>query len=45
MVQWSDIADYVASNIQDPISRINGVGDIDAMARNIPCVSGWIPTS
>lgn len=25
-----DIADYVASNIQDPISRINGVGDIDA---------------
>ena len=25
-----DIADYVASNIQDPLSRINGVGDIDA---------------
>jgi len=25
-----DIADYVASNIQDPISRVNGVGDIDA---------------
>lgn len=25
-----DIADYVASNIQDPISRIDGVGDIDA---------------
>lgn len=25
-----DIADYVASNIQDPISRINGVGDVDA---------------
>ncbi|HBT7581293.1 TPA: efflux RND transporter permease subunit, partial [Klebsiella pneumoniae] len=25
-----DIADYVASNIQDPLSRVNGVGDIDA---------------
>ena len=25
-----DIADYVASNIQDPLSRIDGVGDIDA---------------
>ncbi|MGN7915565.1 multidrug efflux RND transporter permease AcrD [Enterobacter sp. 22466] len=25
-----DIADYVASNVQDPISRINGVGDVDA---------------
>lgn len=25
-----DIADYVASNIQGPLSRINGVGDIDA---------------
>ena len=25
-----DIADYVASNIQDPLSRFNGVGDIDA---------------
>ncbi|MGP8829078.1 multidrug efflux RND transporter permease AcrD [Klebsiella quasipneumoniae] len=23
-------ADYVASNIQDPLSRVNGVGDIDA---------------
>ncbi len=26
----ADIADYVASNIQDPLSRVNGVGDIDA---------------
>ena len=25
-----DIADYVASNVQDPLSRVNGVGDIDA---------------
>ncbi|VFS55177.1 Acriflavine resistance protein B [Leminorella grimontii] len=25
-----DIADYVASNLQDPISRINGVGSVDA---------------
>ena len=25
-----DIADYVASNIQEPLSRVNGVGDIDA---------------
>ncbi|PKH21747.1 aminoglycoside/multidrug transporter subunit AcrD [Enterobacterales bacterium CwR94] len=25
-----DIADYVASNIQDPLSRVNGVGQIDA---------------
>ncbi|HED2903768.1 TPA: efflux RND transporter permease subunit, partial [Klebsiella pneumoniae] len=25
-----DIADYVSSNIQDPLSRVNGVGDIDA---------------
>lgn len=25
-----DISDYVASNIQDPLSRINGVGDVDA---------------
>jgi len=25
-----DIADYVASQIQDPISRIDGVGDVDA---------------
>jgi multidrug efflux pump len=25
-----DIADYVASNVQEPLSRVNGVGDIDA---------------
>ncbi|MRT13283.1 multidrug efflux RND transporter permease AcrD [Enterobacteriaceae bacterium RIT711] len=25
-----DIADYVASNIQDPLSRIDGVGSVDA---------------
>ncbi|AUY26144.1 multidrug efflux RND transporter permease AcrD [Mixta calida] len=25
-----DIADYVASNIQDPLSRISGVGQVDA---------------
>lgn len=25
-----DIADYVASNLQDPISRIDGVGSVDA---------------
>lgn len=25
-----DIADYVASNVQEPLSRINGVGDISA---------------
>lgn len=25
-----DISDYVASNLQDPISRINGVGSVDA---------------
>ncbi|MTD37742.1 multidrug efflux RND transporter permease AcrD [Erwinia sp. CPCC 100877] len=25
-----DIADYVASNIQDPLSRVNGVGDVNA---------------
>jgi multidrug efflux pump len=25
-----DISDYVASNIQEPLSRVNGVGDIDA---------------
>ncbi len=25
-----DIADYVASNIQDPLSRMDGVGSIDA---------------
>ena len=25
-----DIADYVASNVQDPLSRINGVGSVDA---------------
>lgn len=25
-----DIADYVASNIQDPLSRVDGVGDINA---------------
>ncbi len=36
-----DIADYVASNIQDPLSRVNGVGDIDAGFAYIPCVSGW----
>ncbi|WP_072930372.1 multidrug efflux RND transporter permease AcrD [Nissabacter archeti] len=25
-----DIADYVATNLQDPLSRVNGVGSIDA---------------
>ncbi|SUB15606.1 Multidrug resistance protein MdtF [Pantoea agglomerans] len=25
-----DISDYVASNIQDPLSRIDGVGQVDA---------------
>ncbi|VFS64331.1 Multidrug-efflux transporter MexB [Kluyvera cryocrescens] len=32
MAAWisQDISDYVASNIQDPISRVDGVGDIDA---------------
>ncbi|HBT7864711.1 TPA: efflux RND transporter permease subunit, partial [Klebsiella pneumoniae] len=31
-----DIADYVASNIQDPLSRVNGVGDIDAYGSQYP---------
>jgi multidrug efflux pump len=37
-----DIADYVASNIQDPLSRVNGVGDITPTARNTQCASGSI---
>lgn len=35
-----DIADYVASNIQDPLSRINGVGILTLTAHSTPCVSG-----
>ena len=29
-IDKQDIADYVASNIQEPLSRVNGVGDITA---------------
>ena len=37
-----DIADYVASNIQDPLSpREWRQGISMPMVRNIPCVSGW----
>ncbi|SUH14352.1 Multidrug resistance protein mexB Multidrug-efflux transporter mexB [Salmonella enterica subsp. enterica] len=37
-----DIADYVASNIQDPLSRVNGVGDMTLMVHSTLCVSGSI---
>ncbi|MCL2891942.1 multidrug efflux RND transporter permease AcrD [Brenneria tiliae] len=29
-MERQDISDYVASNIQEPLSRINGVGEVDA---------------
>ncbi len=35
-----DIADYVASNIQDPLSRVNGVGISTPTVRNTQCASG-----
>ncbi|STW26954.1 RND efflux system [Klebsiella michiganensis] len=36
-----DISDYVASNVKDTISRLNGVGDVQLSARSMPCASGW----
>lgn len=36
-----DIADYVASNIKDPLSRTAGVGSVHSLVPSMPCVSGW----
>lgn len=36
-----DIADYVASNIKDPLSRTAGVGSVQLFGSSMPCVSGW----
>ncbi|NYY80901.1 hypothetical protein DMI65_00620 [Escherichia coli] len=37
-----DISDYVASNVKDTLSRLNGVGDVQ-LAHSMRCVSGWTP--
>ncbi len=37
----SDISDWIASNLQDPLARVEGVGSLRCLARNTPCVSGW----
>ena len=38
-----DISDYVASNVKDTLSRLNGVGDVQLSAHSMRCVSGWTP--
>lgn len=35
-----DIGDYVASNLVDVISRVNGVGEVVTSARAMQCASG-----
>lgn len=37
-----DLGDYAVSNLQDPLSRINGVGTLSCWGRSTPCASGWI---
>lgn len=41
----ADISDYLVSNLQDPLSRIEGVGTCRCSARNTRCASGWIRPS
>lgn len=38
-----DIADYVGSNVKDPLSRVTGVGKPSSSVPSTPCVSGSIP--
>ena len=40
-----DLADYVVANIKEPLSRLDGVGDITLFGSQYPCASGSIPTS
>ncbi len=35
----NDIADFVVTNIQDPISRVTGVGQVQALVLNMRCVA------
>ena len=39
------LADYIARNIQNPISRVPGVGQFSCSRRRAPCASGSIPPS
>ena len=41
----ADLADYIASNVQDPVSRVPGVGRSSYSAPPTPCVSGWTRTN
>lgn len=42
----ADIGDYIATNIQDQISRLPGVGEVIPVRQpSTACASGWIPTS
>ncbi|MGT8896507.1 hypothetical protein ACVV38_12950 [Escherichia coli] len=36
----SDIADWLVSNVQDPLARVEGVGVCKSLARNTLCASG-----
>lgn len=41
-IDQTDLGDYIASNMQDPISRTTGVGNVQLLVRLMPCASGWI---
>ena len=41
----TDLADYIASNIKDPLAASPASGKCSSSARNMPCASGSIPTS
>lgn len=41
----ADLADYVASTVQDPIGRTQGSARCSCSVRNMRCACGWIPTN
>ncbi len=41
-----DVSDFIASKLQDPISRVSGVGQVQCLRPALaPCASGSIPSS
>jgi multidrug efflux pump len=41
----TDLADYVDATVNDPLSRVEGVGSTQLFGGNMPCASGSIPDS
>ena len=44
-MDYSDLADYVNSNLEKVLARVPGVGEVEAFSPNTPCESGSTRTS